>query len=331
MTKVAIFSAQSFDKKFLSAANKPYGFDLVFFEASLTPQTVELAKGFTIVSCFVTDNLNADVLRVLAQQGTKFIALRSAGFNHIDLVAAQKYNLTVTRVSAYSPYAVAEFAVGLILSLNRKIHHAYNRVREQNFSLEGLLGFDIHGKTVGIIGTGKIGEVFCNIMRGFGVTLLGHDPIENPDCLAAGLTYTSLDNLYRQSDIISLHCPLQKDTQHLINAAALDKMKPGVMLINTGRGALMDARAVIVALKAKKIGALGIDVYEEEEGLFFHDLSTAIIQDDVFARLQTFPNVLITSHQAFFTQEALLHIVETTLKNIQAFINGTLTDYLKPG
>ncbi len=328
--KIAVFSAQSFDRKFLSEANEQHGFDLVFFDVSLNAQTVTLAKGFTVVSCFVIDKLDAEVLRILSEQGTKFIALRSAGFNHVDLHAAQKYQLTVARVPAYSPYAIAEFAMGLILSLNRKIHHAYNRIREHNFSLEGLLGFDIHRKTVGVIGTGKIGEIFCKIMNGFGVKLLAHDPVENPKCLEIGITYVDLNNLYAQSDIISLHCPLTQDTYHLINEAAVERMKHGVMLINTSRGALMDTKAVIVGLKAKKIGTLGIDVYEEEDDLFFHDLSASIIQDDVFTRLQAFPNVLITGHQAFFTQEALMHIAKTTIKNIQDFTQGNLTEILQP-
>lgn len=324
MTKTAIFSAQSFDKAFLTNANQNYQYDLTFFESSLNLQTVILADGFIVVSCFVTDKLDAAVLRKLAEQGTQFIALRSAGFNHVDLAAARQYGLTVARVPAYSPYAVAEFAVGLILSSNRKIHRAYNRVREHNFSLEGLLGFDLHGKTVGVIGTGKVGEVFCRIMQGFGAKLLGHDPVKNVHCIETGLTYVDLDTLYGQSNIISLHCPLTPNTHHLIDAFALEKMKTGVMLINTGRGGLIDTKALISALKMGKIGALGIDVYEEEEGLFFHDLSMQIIQDDVFARLQTFPNVLITSHQAFFTKEALTHIAETTLKNIQQFEQGEL-------
>ena len=320
--KIAIFSSHSFDKDFLTQENQNYGYDLIFFDASLNSQTAALAKGMTVVSCFVTDTLNAVVLEILSNQGTKLIALRSAGFNHVDLAAARRLGLTVVRVPAYSPYAIAEFAVGLILSLNRKIHRAYNRVREHNFSLDGLLGFDLHGKTIGIIGTGKIGEVFCRIMHGFGVNLLGYDPVENPNCLTMGLTYTTLDHLYHQADIISLHCPLNQNTRHLIDATALEKMKTGVMLINTGRGGLVDSPALISALKKGKIGALGIDVYEEEEGLFFHDLSTEIIQDDIFARLQTFPNVLITGHQAFFTQEALTHIAATTLQNIKAFEQG---------
>ncbi len=326
--KVAIFSSQSFDRKYLTQANQEYGYDIHFYKTNLTRQTVNLANGFPVVSCFVTDELDAQVIETLCQQGTKLIALRSAGFNHVDLTAARHYGLTVTRVPAYSPYAVAEFAVGLILSLNRKIHRAYARVRDHNFSLEGLLGFDIHGKTVGIIGTGMIGQVFCQIMQGFGVNLLGYDVAENAECLKLGLVYTSLAEMYAHADIISLHCPLTPDTYHLINAEALGKMKPEVMLINTGRGGLVDTQALIAAMKTGRIGALGMDVYEEEEGMFFHDLSASIIQDDIFSRLQTFPNVLITGHQAFFTQEALTHIASTTLKNIQQFEQGTLSETL---
>lgn len=326
--KIAFFSTQSFDKEFLSAANQQHGYELVFLETNLTLQTVTLAQGFIVVSCFVTDKLDAEILRILSAQGTRFITLRSAGFNHVDIAAAHQYGLKVARVPAYSPYAVAEFSVGLILSLNRKIYRAYNRVREHNFSLEGLLGFDLHNKTVGVIGTGKIGQIFCQIMHGFGVKLLGYDLVENSACMKLGLEYTNLDSLYKKSDIISLHCPLTEKTHHLINADALEKMKPGVMLVNTGRGGLIDSKALITALKTKKIGALGIDVYEEEEGLFFQDLSSAIIQDDVFTRLQSFPNVLITGHQAFFTIEALTHIAETTLNNVKKFENDCLSETL---
>lgn len=326
--KIAIFSTHTFDKKFLTLANQQYHYDLNFFEANLNEKTAGLAKGFTAASCFVTDILNTRALQLLSEQGIRLITLRCAGFNNVDLKAAKQYGITITRVPAYSPYAVAEFAVGLILSLNRKIHQAYNRVREHNFSLEGLLGFDLHGKTVGVIGTGKIGAVFCKIMRGFDLEVLGFDPIQNLACIENGLKYVPLEELYRRSDIISLHCPLTSNTHHLIDHAALAKMKTGVMLINTGRGGLVDTKALITALKTGKIGALGIDVYEEEENLFFQDLSTEIIQDDVFARLQTFPNVLITGHQAFFTVEALNHIAETTLKNIWQFEHGGLTDTL---
>jgi D-lactate dehydrogenase len=326
--KIAFFSSHLFERDFLVKSNQEYKYELVFFDESLNTQTVILAKGFEVISCFSTDKLDKEVLKILSQQGTKFISLRSAGFNHVDIPAAKLYGLTIARVPAYSPYSVAEFAVGLILSLNRKIPWAYNRVRENDFSLNGLMGFDLNGKTVGIIGTGKIGQVFCKIMQGFGVRLLGNDLVENSKCLELGLEYVGLDKLFSASDIISLHCPLTPATHYLIDHTALEKMKPGVMLINTGRGGLIDSKAVIAALKTHKIGALGIDVYEEEENLFFHDLSTDILQDDIFARLQTFPNVLITGHQAFLTSEALEHIAETTLKNVQEYKNGKLHETL---
>jgi D-lactate dehydrogenase len=324
--KVAIFSANRFEKPYVEKANASAQQELHYFEAHLTPQTVGLAQGYPVVSCFVTDILNKEVLMSLAKGGTTLIALRSAGYNHVDLSTAKALNLTVTRVPAYSPYAVAEFAVGLILALNRKIHRAYARVREQNFSLEGLLGFDLQGCTVGIVGTGKIGSIFARIMQGFGCKLLAVDPSPNDDCINLGVNYVNSDRLFKESDIISLHCPLVPETRHIINEAALAKMKHGVMLINTGRGALIDTHAVIQFLKTGKIGYLGLDVYEEEENLFFQDLSESIIQDDVFARLLTFPNVIVTGHQAFFTEEALTHIAQTNLGNITDYSTGKKTN-----
>jgi len=326
--KVAIFSMHTFEAPFLIQANCPFQFDISYFDSRLSPQTAKLAHDYDAIACFVTDQLNAEVLAILAQGKTRFIALRSVGFNHVDLNAAKQYGFTIARVPAYSPYAVAEFAVALILALNRKIHRAYARTHEGNFLLEGLLGFDLHQRTVGIIGTGKIGTVFSRIMQGFGCRLLAYDPYPNDECGQFGVQYRDLNTLYQEADIISLHCPLTPDTHHLINLHALATMKPGVMLINTGRGALIDTSAVIDALKSGKIGYLGLDVYEEEEQLFFQDLSTTIIQDDTFARLMTFPNVIITGHQAFFTQEALTNIAETTLDNIARFSNHTLTTTL---
>lgn len=317
--KTAIFSARSYEKPFLEAANKRYQHELIYFDARLDEQTAQVAAGFPVVSCFVIDKLNAAVLKILVENGTRLIALRSAGFNHVDIAAAKSLGLTVVRVPDYSPYAVAEYAVGLILTLNRKIHRAYTLVKEQNFLLTHLLGFDLHGKTVGIIGTGKIGTVFAKIMRGFGCQLLASDPLQNQDCLNLGVRYVALNELCQQADIISLHCPLNDTTHHIINEQTLSQMKPGVMLINTGRGALIDTKAIIQALKKRKLGYLGIDVYEEEDNLFFQDLSETIIQDDVFARLQTFPNVVITGHQAFFTKEAVTNIAETTLSSITVF------------
>ena len=281
-----------------------------------------MAAGFPAVCVFINDSVSAEVITQLSAQGTQLIATRSAGFNHIDLVAAKKAGITIVRVPAYSPYAVAEHAVGLILTLNRKIHRAYNRVRDDNFSLEGLLGFDLHSATVGIVGTGKIGNCFANIMKGFGSQLLAYDVYQNPDCLALGVQYVDFLELLSRSDIVSLHCPLTPETHHIINQNSLQHLKPGAMLINTSRGGLIDTEAVISAIKTGQVGYLGIDVYEMEETLFFQDLSDTIIQDDVFQLLQSFSNVVITAHQAFFTRNALEKIAETTLSNITQFEAG---------
>lgn len=320
--RVALFSTKPYDQTFFQAANEPCRHELAFFEPHLDLKTAALAAGFPAVCPFVNDQLDRAVLEVLSRQGTRLIALRSAGFNHVDLIAARDLGLTVVRVPAYSPHAVAEHTVALILSLNRKIHRAYARVREGNFSLEGLLGFDLNGRTVGIIGTGKIGTVVAQIMSGFGCRLLAHDPFPNEACQKRGVEYTALADLYAASRIITLHCPLTPETYHLIDAKALAQMQSGVMLINTGRGALIDTQAVIAALKSGKIGTLGLDVYEEEADLFFEDLSGRVIQDDVFSRLLTFPNVLITGHQGFFTQEAMARIAETTLGSLSDFEQG---------
>ena len=319
---IAVFSAKPYDLRFLNAANLKYGHTLEFFKPLLEPATAKLAAGFSGVCVFVNDQLHRDVLSVLESQGTRLIALRCAGFNNVDLPAAHDLKITVVRVPAYSPYAVAEHAVALMLELNRKLHRAYNRVRDGNFSLDGLLGFDMNGKTVGVIGTGKIGQIFCKIMSGFGVTILAYDPFPNPAVHAFGVRYVSLDELLTQSDVISLHTPLTPETNHLINAKTLAQMKRGVMLINTSRGALIDTPSTIEALKSGQLGYLGLDVYEEEGDLFFEDLSGTVLQDDVFARLLTFPNVVITGHQAFFTQNALENIADTTLSNITAFEKG---------
>ena len=320
--KAAVFSTKSYDREFLQAANKSYNHELIFFEPQLNKETALLASGFKGVCVFVHDILDARVLKILKTGGTELIALRSAGFNNVDLIAASELGFTVVRVPSYSPQAVAEHTVALILSLVRKTHRAYSRVREGNFSLEGLLGQNIHGKTVGVIGTGKIGKAFSKIMSGFGCRILAYDPYPSKECEALGAYYVSLHELFSQSDIISLHCPLTPDTRHLIDADALKEMKTGVVLINTSRGAVIDTKAVIKALKTGKIGYLGLDVYEEEEDIFFEDLSNEVIQDDMFARLLTFPNVLITGHQAFFTREALDEIADTTLSNIKDFEEG---------
>lgn len=314
--KVAVFGTKAYDRQFLSAANSPSQHELVYFEPRLNRDTAILAAGFGAACVFVHDQVDAPTLEILAAYGTRLLALRCAGFNNVDLQAAADLGITVVRVPAYSPYGVAEHAVGLILSLNRKIHHAYNRVRESNFSLDRLLGFNLNGRTVGIIGTGKIGLILGQIMKGFGCHLLAYDVYQNPELTALGGKYVELPELFANSDIISLHCPLIPETHHLINAEAIAQMKPGMMIINTSRGALIDTQAVIEGLKSGQIGYLGVDVYEQESELFFEDLSGEIIQDDVFQRLTTFPNVLITGHQAFFTEEALRNIADTTLANI---------------
>lgn len=320
---VLIYSSQPFEHAFLDAAASAHGHRCQHQSVSLSAATAALAHGIPVVSLFVNDDASAAVLRQLAAGGTRMLALRSAGFNHVDLVTAKALQLTVARVPAYSPYAVAEHTVGLILTLNRKLHRAFARVREQNFSLNGLLGFDLHGKTIGIIGTGQIGSVLARIMTGFGCRILACDPVQNADCVALGVRYVALPELLAQSDIVSLHCPLNADTKHLLNDQTLQQMKPGAMLINTGRGALIDSMAVIRAIKTGQLGALGMDVYEEEAGLFFADHSGDILTDDVLARLMTFPNVFITGHQGFFTREALQNIAETTMINVSAFAAGT--------
>jgi D-lactate dehydrogenase len=321
--RIAVFSTKRYDRQALEAANEFHGHDVTYFEARLTPETAALAAGFEAVCPFVNDQLSADVIERLAADGLRLLALRSAGFNHVDLAAAARRGVTVTRVPAYSPHAVAELAAGLVLTLNRKLHRAYNRVREGNFALDGLLGFDLHGRTVGVLGTGRIGAVFCRIMIGFGCRVLASDPYSSDELQDAGVVYTDTGKVFAEADIIALHMPLMPDTHHIINDAAVQRMKQGVMLINTSRGGLVDTRAVIDGLKRGRIGALGLDVYEEEADLFFEDLSDTVIQDDVFARLLTFPNVLITGHQGFFTGEALQNIAETTLGSVTAFERGT--------
>ncbi|WP_249977301.1 2-hydroxyacid dehydrogenase [Vreelandella olivaria] len=322
--RIAVFSAKPYDQTFLSRANAAMRHELSFFDVRLTAETAPLAKGHEGVCAFVNDHLDAAVLEQLHASGIRLVALRSAGFNHVDLATAERLGITVARVPAYSPHAVAEHAVALVMSLNRMTFRAYNRVREGNFSLDGLLGFDLYGKTVGVIGTGHIGLIFADIMHGFGCRVVAHDPYPNPKAKPF-VEYVSLEALYAQADIISLHCPLTPDTDHLINADAIAQMKQGVMLINTGRGRVVDTHAVIAGLKSGHIGRLGLDVYEEEEQLFFEDLSYKVIDDDQFMRLTTFHNVLITGHQAFFTDEALTNIADTTLANIDAFETGSGT------
>ncbi len=316
--KVAVFSTKPYDRSFLEAANGGRH-QLVFLEPRLSAETVPLAAGADAVCIFVNDIADAAVIAALAPLGVRLVLLRCAGFNNVDLPAAEAAGITVARVPAYSPHAVAEHTVGLILALNRKLHRAYNRVREGNFSLDGLLGFDLAGKTAGIVGTGQIGAVVARILAGFGCRLIAHDPVPNPDCQDLGVTYVGLDDLFAESHVVTLHCPLMPQTLHLVDERRLASCRPGLMLVNTGRGKLVDTRAVIGALKSGRIGALGIDVYEEEADLFFEDLSGQVLQDDVFARLLTFPNVLITGHQGFFTREALEAIAGTTMANLEAF------------
>lgn len=329
--KVAFFDTHPFEKEAFDLTNKNYGHEILYLEPRLIETTAQLAKGYPCVCAFANDRLNAPSLEVLTAGGTKLLALRSAGFNHVDLMATKKFDMKVVRVPEYSPYAIAEHVVAMIQTLNRQTHRSYNRVREGNFSLNGLVGFDLHGKTVGIIGTGRIGKVLARIMTGFGCHVLLND-IKCDENLAGELhcRYTDLEEIYKQSDIISLHLPLTPETRHMINDEAFSHMKKGVMLINTGRGALIDTKALITSLKNGQVAHAGLDVYEEEEGVFFQDLSGQILSDDVLARLLTFPNVLITSHQGFLTHEALNNIADTTLKNISEYERGApLTNQVK--
>jgi D-lactate dehydrogenase len=315
--KIIVFSTKPYDRRFLEQAAD--GQDFTFVEPALDSTTAALAAGHEAVCVFVNDEVTADVLESIAEMGVKLILLRCAGFNNVDVTAADRLGIAIGRVPAYSPHAVAEHTLGLILSLNRKIHRAYNRVREGNMSLDGLLGFDLYGKTVGVVGTGEIGSVVCHILHGLGCKVLAVDPYPNGALDALGVDYVGLDDLLAASDIITLHCPLTPQTRHMIDEAAFRKMRDGTMLINTSRGALIDTPATIEALKDGKLGALGIDVYEEEGHLFFENLSGQVIHDDVFARLLTLPNVLVTGHQAFFTREALEAISRTTVANANAY------------
>lgn len=319
--KITFFSTQVYDKTFFEKYNADFGFELAFFDTQLNEQSVGLLTHSAIVCVFVNDVVNAAVIAKLAEKKVQIIALRCAGFNNIDLEAAKKHNIHVCRVPAYSPQAVAEHALAMIMTLNRKTHKAYNRVREQNFSLNGLLGFNLYGKTIGVIGTGNIGAAFAKIALGFGCKVLAFDVVTNSKLEALGVVYTDMDTVFKQSDIISLHCPLNEATKHLINAQSLLLMKKEVMIINTSRGALIETKSIIKALKESRIGYLGIDVYEQEEKLFFKDLSATIIQDDDIQRLISFSNVLVTAHQAFFTNEALTQIALTTLGNISDLLN----------
>lgn len=315
--RIAFFDAKPYDSEFFDRANEKYGFELKYFKGHMTPDTVPIAKGFDAVCLFVNDMATKAIIDELYGFGIRLIAQRSAGYNNVDLKAAYG-KIHVVRVPAYSPYAVAEHAVAMMLTLNRKTHKAYYRTQDNNFTIQGLLGFDMHGKTAGVIGTGKIGKIIVGILKGFGMKVLAYDTFPDKN---SGIDYVDLDTLYRESDIITLHCPLTPETQYIINEDSIQKMKEGVMIINTSRGKLIDTKALIDGLKSRKIGYAGLDVYEEESEYFFEDFSSQIIEDDTLARLMSFNNVLITSHQAFFTREALTNIAETTLENIREFFD----------
>ncbi len=324
--KISFFSAKPYDKTFFEKENKQYNFDLMFYETHLGPHIVNAIEDEDAVCVFVNDRVNREVIEVLAKKGVKIIALRCAGFNNVDLEAAKEFGIKVCRVPAYSPEAVAEHTMAMLLTLNRKTHKAYNRVREQNFALNGLLGFNLYQKTIGVIGTGKIGKAFVDIAKGFGCKIIAYDLYPDEELKKKGVEYVELNTLFENSDIISLHCPLTPENHYMINEKSIATMKDGVTIINTSRGALINTSDTIEALKEHKIGYLGIDVYEQEEKLFFKDLSAEIIRDDAIQRLMSFPNVLVTAHQAFFTQEALEQISEITLKSISDILDKGTTD-----
>ncbi len=324
--KVCVFSSKRYDERFLKPALRRAKHNPVFFETRLTPQTANLAQRFDAVCGFVNDSFGGATLERLHKQGIRLIVLRCAGFNNVDLEAARNLNIAVARVPTYSPHAVAEHTVGLILAVTRRLHKAYNRVRDGNFSLEGLLGFDLFEKTVGIVGTGQIGAVAARILLGFGCRVLAFDPYPNEELEEMGVIYCAVDRLASESAVITLHCPLTRETHHLVDEEFLAKTAEGVTIVNTGRGALVDTGALIGGLKSGRIGAVALDVYEEETDLFFEDLSAQVIQDDVFARLLTFPNVLITGHQGFFTKEALEAIARQTANNLTNFEDGAVSD-----
>lgn len=318
--KIAFSDTHGFEKTAFELANVKYSYEIEYLDFRLTAATAEAIPEADVVCAFVGDKIDRRCLEILVSKEVKLLALRSAGFNHVDIVAAREYGITTCRVPSYSPHSVAEFAVGLILSLNRKIHRAYSRVRELNFSLDGFVGFDLRGKTIGIVGAGKIGRILAEIMSAFGCHILIFDPLPS-DSLQKNknVKYASFDEVIAESDVLSLHVPLNPDTFHLINSKTIEKMKTGVLLVNTGRGALIESKALIEGLKSGKIGGAALDVYEEEEGIFFHDLSNSFLQDDILARLISFPNVLVTSHQAFLTSDSLRNIADTTLENIHLF------------
>ena len=319
---ITFFSARKHDISSFESANVAFAHGLEFHEARLTPETAVLARGRPVVCAFVSDRVDREVLNVLAQGGTRLVVLRSAGSNNVDLNGAAEFGIAVARVPAYAPDAVAEFAIALMLTLDRRLHRAYNRVREGNFALDGLMGRGLHGRTVGIVGMGRIGALVARILSAFGCSIVAFDPIENPECVRLGVKYVGFEELLGRADIISVHCPLTSDTFHLFGDEAFSHIKDRAMLINTSRGAVVDTAAAISALKSGRLGSLGLDVYEEEDELFFVDRSDLVISDDVFARLLTFPNVVITGHQGFFTEGALREIAETTLESVTAFETG---------
>jgi D-lactate dehydrogenase len=330
--KVAVFSAERYDREFLGAANVAEGHTLKFFDLPLTLESAAMAAGYDAVCIFVNDTADAAVLDVLQRGGTHLVALRCTGFNNVDLDAAQRLGVKVVRVVTYSPYSVAEHAVALLLAVNRKIHRAYNRTRDSNFALDGLMGVDLHGKSVAVVGTGKIGRVFTKIMLGFGCDVIGYDVFPTPEFEALGARYAMPGEIGAKADIISLHCPLTPETHHIINADMLARLKPGALLVNTSRGGLVDTEAAIFALKSGQLGGLALDVYEQEAGLFFRDMSSTVIADDVLQRLVSFPNVIVTGHQAFFTREAITTICETTMRSVTEFATGQpLSNEIKAG
>ncbi|WP_060980645.1 2-hydroxyacid dehydrogenase [Vibrio splendidus] len=322
MLNIAFFSSKSYDEKSFNLAKGELNAEFHFHDFRLTTTTARMAHDNEVVCAFVNDDLSRDVLEILAQGGTKLIAMRCAGFDKVDLDAAKELGLQVVRVPAYSPESVAEHTVGMMMCLNRKLHKAYQRTRDANFSLEGLVGFNCHGKTVGVIGSGKIGLATMRILKGLGMNILCYDPYPNPLAVELGAKYVELDELYQESDVISLHCPMSKENYHLLDTTAFEKMKDGVMIVNTSRGELLDSTAAIEALKQSKIGALGLDVYDNEKELFFQDKSNDVIVDDVFRRLSACHNVLFTGHQAFLTKDALFNIANTTLTSVDAFFTG---------
>lgn len=317
---IVFYGTKPYDKASFEALNREYGFDIHYFKGNLSLENVALTQGSQVVCVFVNDNVDAQVIRVLSENGVRLIALRCAGFNNVDLQAARRYGIRVVRVPAYSPYAVAEYTLALMLTLNRKIHRAAWRTREGNFALHGLEGFDMHGRTAGIVGTGRIARILIRTLRAMGMQVVAYDPYPNEEfAREVGMEYVSLDQVYAQADVLSLHCPLTRENEYMIGREAIAAMKDGVMIINTGRGKLIDTEALIEGLKTKKVGSAGLDVYEEEAEYFYEDRSDALIDDDVLARLLSFNNVIVTSHQAFFTREAMNNIARTTLDNVRDF------------